>query len=407
MINTKLGFYKVKNFIFYNKLQAILYANPTKADIEWNFNKELLDKFNWSIEPTQTLSELYKIRAQQIREQFDYVILMISGGADSTNVLYSFFDNNIHVDEIIAGAPLSGLKNWNINLADKSANNIITETFVAQLPLLKNIASTHPNIKITVHDYFEDILKIKTDEWIYESSSHWLHFSGTTRHSLEKFNHIRTLAESGKRIGVVYGIDKPFICREQTGNLYTVIMDSAVNVVTPHFKEKYPNVESVLYYYSPDLPELMIKQAHDVCNWIYKPENSVAKSFLWDLAKSFQFNSDPIRGSNYQRRIIPCIYPRLGDVYSYWQAHKQGPGFRGGLEIDSWVLKLHSNEKFVQMVNSDLNLFIKDIDSKYMLAGDKMNGFKRFTNYWKIGHENNFIANNTQDINMTNSELII
>lgn len=398
-MNTKLGYYKVGHHLFYNKLQAILYANPTKADITWHFNNEIFDKCDWTNEPPVSLDMLYGERARQIREEFDYVIIMASGGADSTNVLYSFLNNNIRVDEIIIGAPLSGLRNWNINLNDISANNTISETMMAQLPLMSKISQSHPHIKITLHDYFEDILKMKTDDWIYESSAHWIHFSGTTRHSLDKFTHIRNMAEEGKKIAVVYGIDKPIICRSESGNLYTVVPDPVVNVVTPHFKDRYPNVESVLFYYTPDFPELMIKQAHEVCRWIYKPENKHVKSFLWDKSKSMEFQASVERGGNWQRSIIPCIYPAIKDRHNVWQAKKQGAGFRGGFELDNWILQLHGQEKFVQMVESDLKLFIKKIDMKYIFSSNKVDGFIRFFNYWRIGHESIFLPQKQFDLN--------
>ena len=403
-MNTKLGYYKVGNHIFYNKLQAILYANPTKADITWHFNNEIFDKFDWTIEPPVPLEMLYAERARQIREQFDYVIVMASGGADSTNVIKSFLNNNIRIDEIVAAAPVSGLKNWKINLNDKSADNMITETLVSQLPLLDRISKTHPNIKLTVHDYFEDILKMKTDEWIYESSSHWLHFSGATRHSLDKFTHIKNLAEAGKRIGVVYGIDKPIICRAESGNLYTVVADPVVNIICPHFKDKYSNVESILFYYSPDLPELMIKQAHEVCRWNYKPENSHVRAILWDKSKPHAFNTNVERGSNWQRAIIPCIYPAVTDNHKNWQAIKQGMGFKGGFQMDNWVLQLHGKEKIVQMVESDLKLFTSKLDSKY--KHDDNDGFARFYRYWKIGHEDNFKPRPTGDINISSTDIL-
>lgn len=411
-MNSKLGYYKVADQIFHNKLQAILYANPTKADVTWHFNDEILDKVNWLQEPEPTVDHFYAARAKQIRENFDYVILMLSGGADSTNMLRSFLNNNLHVDEIIAGAPLSGLKNWTADITDKSANNTIAETTLAQFPLLNDIAQSHPTIKITLHDYFEEILEMKTDAWIYESSAHWIHYSGSTRHSLEKFTHIRNMAEAGKRIAVLYGIDKPIICRSETGNLYTVIMDPVVNVVTPHFKDKYPNVESVLFYYTPDLPEMMVKQAHDVCKWVYQPENSWVKDVMWDRSKPMEFNANVARGGNWQRYIIPCIYPAIATSRAaVWQAQKQGTGFRGGFQIDHWIHRLHSGSRIVQMVESDLLLFIKKIDMKYILTEDKADGFIRFYKYWRIGHESDFLPGipsniNNTDISKTNLEKI-
>ena len=403
-MNTKLGYYKVGHHIFYNKLQAILYANPTKEDITWHFNNEIFDKYDWTIEPPVSLEMLYAERARQIREQFDYVIVMASGGADSTNVVKSFLNNNIRIDEIVAAAPISGLKNWKVNLNDKSANNTITETMVSQLPFLDSISKTHPNIKLSIHDYFEDILEMKTDEWIYESASHWIHFSGATRHSLDKFTHIKNLAEAGKKIGVVYGIDKPIICRGESGNLYTVVADPLVNIICPHFKEKYTNVESIMFYYSPDLPELMIKQAHEVCRWNYRPENSHVRAILWDRSKPVAFNANVERGSNWQRAITPCIYPAFKDYHKNWQALKQGMGFKGGFQMDDWIVKLHGKEKIVQQVESDLNLFTSKIDSKYKHAEN--DGFVRFYHYWRIGHENNFKPHPVEDINITSTELL-
>jgi hypothetical protein len=403
-MNTKLGYYKVGHHIFYNKLQAILYANPTKADITWHFNNEIFDKYDWTIEPPVTLEMLYAERARQIREQFDYVIVMASGGADSTNVVKSFLDNNIRIDEIVAAAPVSGLKNWKINLNDKSANNTITETLVSQLPFLASISKTHPNIKLSIHDYFEDILEMKTDEWIYEAASHWIHFSGATRHSLDKFTHIKNLAEAGKKIGVVYGIDKPIICRGPSGNLYTVVADPLVNIICPHFKEKYTNVESIMFYYSPDLPELMIKQAHEVCRWNYRPENAHVKAILWDRSKPLAFNANVERGSNWQRAIIPCIYPAFKDYSKNWQALKQGMGFKGGFQMDDWMFQLHGKERIVQQVESDLKLFNSKIDAKYKHDGD--DGFIRFYHYWRIGHENNFKPHPVEDINITSTDIL-
>lgn len=404
-MNKKLGFYKVENRIFFNKLQAILFANPTKSDISWNFNNEILDKFDWTVEPPVSLDMLYAERARQIREEFDYVILMASGGADSTNMLYSFLNNNLKVDEIIAGAPLSGLKKWKVDISDKSADNTISETTIVQLPLMQEILQSHPNIKITIHDYFEDILNLKTDEYIYELSNHWIHFSATTRHSLDKFSHIKDLAEAGKKVGVVYGIDKPIICRTESGNLYSVITDPIVNIVTPHFKDRYPNVESVLFYYTSDLPHLMIKQAHEVCRWIYNSENNHAKAVLWDKSKPLKFNLNPRRASDWQRSIVPCIYPTIKDRHGIWQAHKQGFGFKGGFQLDNWILRLHGKEHFIQMFKSDLKLFVKNIDMKYLATEDKGDGFVRFYNYWKIGHEKDFIPKEQYILN-TNSNIL-
>jgi hypothetical protein len=397
----KLGYYLVNKKIYLNKLEAILAANSSLSEIQWYYNDHLLDQVTWQTEPDLTLSNLYKLRARQIREKHDYIVLMLSGGADSTNMLRSFIDNDIKIDEVVASAPLSGIQNLKINTSDRSPENTVLETVLSQIPLIKKLSQTNPEIKITINDYFEDILKLKSDSWIYESSSHWIHFSGATRHSLENVKHLRQMADRGKKIGVVYGIDKPIICRSSDGNLYNIIADSVVNIITSHFNEIIPNVESVLFYYSPDLPELMVKQCHQVCRWIYQPENRVLKNtLLWDKSKPEKFNSSSIRNSRWQRAIIPCIYPTLGNfLQNNWQAEKHGLGFTGGKQIDAWMYKLHGESHIVEMVESDLSLLSKSIDRRYFVDGDSNKGFIRFSKFWKIGHEQQFMSRNTIDIN--------
>ena len=395
-MNSKLGVYTVNNKIFDNKISAILYANETLSDIEWNFNRSILDHINWTVEPNESMSTLYAARAKQIRDENDYVILMTSGGADSTNMAYSFLNNNIKVDEIVSAAPFSGLNNWKFDRSDTTYHGMISETKFAQIPLMEKISKSHPDIRITLHDYFEDIITLKTDEWLYDQLGHWIHLSGGTRHSLDKINHIKNIAESGKKIAVVYGIDKPVICRTASGNLYTVLMDTATTIVTPHFKDKYPNVESIFFYYAADMPNIMVKQAHELCKWMYKPENSYSKNLMWDIAKPPEFNNHPLRGSRWQRSIVSCIYAPTIEHQFMWQADKAGPhGIMGGKKIDSWMYTLHNDTKMIQMIESDTKLLTRHINDKYFINRDL--GFVMYTNYWKIGHESNFINKFTEN----------
>ena len=101
-MNTEMGYYKVGNKTFAGKLEAVLEAQATKQNVEWNFFDDVFEKINWFEEPTMTIDQLYKIRAQQIREKYDYVVVFASGGADSTNVVKSFINNGIKIDEIIS-----------------------------------------------------------------------------------------------------------------------------------------------------------------------------------------------------------------------------------------------------------------------------------------------------------------
>lgn len=391
-MNFKLGHYSVSGKIFLNKIEAILEANKTKADIVWHFNDEVFDKINWEIEPDHDLSFYYKQRALQIREEFDYIILMVSGGADSTNMLYSFLDNGILVDELIASAPLSGLSNFNFT-KNTNGTNTISETKYAQLPLFDKISKSHPNIKLTVHDYFIDILQLNSEQWLYEHSNHWMHFSGTTRHYLDRHIHLKNLAESGKKIAIIYAVDKPNIYKSKTGYLYSIIVDATVNIATTHFEKKYPNVETLYFYYTPDFPLLMVKQAHQVAKWIYLPENAHVKNNMIDANHDKTFNSSNVRITNWQRGIVPILYPSISDyMKTVFQADKLGNDILGGFELDSWFFEIHGNLPVIDMFKANINSFFKTIDDKYKDLDQKSLALSRYVKYWKIGHENNFLV---------------
>ena len=100
--NSKLGAYHVSTYSLpiYNKLQALELAQKTGGNIRWNFNDSAYGQINWQQEPAVNIDILYLMRARQLRDQYDHLVLNFSGGSDSTNILYAFLKNNIHIDEI-------------------------------------------------------------------------------------------------------------------------------------------------------------------------------------------------------------------------------------------------------------------------------------------------------------------
>jgi hypothetical protein len=79
----KLGVYRVGDLKFYSKLQAIEMSTKTGIHLHWDFNEAVFDSYDWTVEPKDSLVELYRQRAQQLRNKYDYIILAYSGGADS------------------------------------------------------------------------------------------------------------------------------------------------------------------------------------------------------------------------------------------------------------------------------------------------------------------------------------
>lgn len=384
-MENELGYYQVKDVKFTNKIQAILHAQKSLDEITWNYHSDKFNQVKWNEEPLTDLDTLYRLRAQQIRSQYDYIIVMCSGGADSTNVIKSFLNNDIAVDEIIASAPISGLKNWNWDNKDTSVNNTISETKYALFPLLNDIASNHPKIKISINDYFEDIIKSKTDQWLYNCLD-WINPVINVKGDLNKFTHIKDLAEQGKKIGIVWGLDKPILRYGTDGNIYSLISDLAVNNAVPPFNESYTNVDRVLFYWSPDLPELMIKQSHVVAKFANLKENHWILDAIKVLGKDNPLFVVPSAISNfntkndYQRGIVPALYPTTFDPNTF-QCQKAKGSFMPLQH--NWFYTLHKDTSIFQLFDSDFKLFYKNINPKYL--NPAKNGFKSYIQKYNIG----------------------
>ena len=77
--------------IFGNKIQALQSNQP----IQYYYYDDVWSKCDWTIEPSEPLEYYYKEQAQRIRDNYDYVVLCYSGGFDSSNILETFYYNNI------------------------------------------------------------------------------------------------------------------------------------------------------------------------------------------------------------------------------------------------------------------------------------------------------------------------
>ena len=78
----KFGYYSAGNQTSFSKLEALEWARRNNTRLAWHFNDDIYNAIDWMIEPPGDLWEMYKQRARQIREAYDYVVLWYSGGSD-------------------------------------------------------------------------------------------------------------------------------------------------------------------------------------------------------------------------------------------------------------------------------------------------------------------------------------
>jgi hypothetical protein len=99
------GYYRVGKKFFYKKYGAAIESDNTMQPISWDFHRSAFECVINNPNINLNLLDLYKERAQQLRDSYDYLILAYSGGSDSDNMLKTFLYNNIKIDEIWSDFP--------------------------------------------------------------------------------------------------------------------------------------------------------------------------------------------------------------------------------------------------------------------------------------------------------------
>jgi len=306
VIDSKFGFYEAMGQTVSHKLSAFNMTVSLGHWPHWNFNEQVFSKYTWSIEPTESLEELYRHRAQSIRDRYDYVIISYSGGADSHNVAESFVRNGLRIDELVNR--FSGNK-IDTSRRDRSPDNQANEAVWAATPGYERLCNLQPDLKITRWDWSEDLV----NEWaVAPKSIYDINYPSPNAHIkhrlLEKCH-----APLGSKVVVVYGVDKPHITYEN-GHFYMSFMDEIVHGQTAWMDHDASGSDCELFYWSPESIKLLIKQGHVVKKWFQShPE------MLWLLSPGHpnrQLYYDIVNGL-----VYPWHDPQI------WQCFKQSTRF--------------------------------------------------------------------------------
>lgn len=96
--------YKVGDKFIYNVYQAYMESMKTGLPVTFYCRDNTYDQYNWTVEPEQSLEELMTAYAHSLRDQYERLILLWSGGTDSHTIYNVFKRANIHIDEIVIKA---------------------------------------------------------------------------------------------------------------------------------------------------------------------------------------------------------------------------------------------------------------------------------------------------------------
>ena len=351
--NPKLGYYTVGQTRHYIKPQALIDATKTNQFPEWNFNRDVFDNYNWSEEPAVDLRELYRMRAQQLRDQYDYIRLEVSGGGDSSTAAYSFILNGIHLDEVVFRYPKTGEKNVTDDPFNTKPENTLSEWKYAAQPLLQWIATHAPKTKITMQDYSQDMLNSNHDEsWVFRTKDYFQP-GHAFKHTADAVDSHKQTLDQGKRVCMLWGVDKPKVCIKDS-KWYLYFMDVQANNANPEVGQ-WSNVTNEYFYWTPDLPELLCKQAHIIRKWFDLPSNT----YLQHLARWPNYSF--AQRTTFEHIVKPLLYPDYDPAT--FQTSKPTNSFYN--EMDYWFYTNFQDTHVYRVWQAGLQHLVNNIDTKY------------------------------------------
>jgi hypothetical protein len=290
----RYGYWTVDGIPFFSKPAAYDYvisqdrkisSGTHDKPIRYAFNDAILSAADWTKEPepNTSIKEFYRRRAQQLRDKYDYVILMYSGGPDSTNVLRTFVDNDILIDEIV-----------NFNSYDRTGvlekTNHNRDYYYNVEPTLKRlIIDNNLKTKITIVDeieatkqYWGDCIKAGNEDILFENVPAPTMFLARPI-GFKYIPHIWKMIQAGKNICIVVGSDKCDIHADLENNKYFWFTgdvhkgEISTNHLTIPELKNFNGFE--FFYHSPDCVPLLIKQAHILKNFLDTNTNKELYSF--------------------------------------------------------------------------------------------------------------------------------
>ena len=336
----KFGYYTVGDYKTYSKLDAIQLQKNTGHFPEWNFNDLAFKSIDWTQEPSIDLWDLYKSRARQIRENYDYVVLWYSGGSDSHNIVSAWLDADCKLDEVATF--------WNYEGSRDNNDLMNAEPQMVVFDKIKTLQEK-TDFKFRLIDLTQMYLDaVNTKDMLYSMNGRFC-VHGFARNLLrEKIEDYQRMISEGKRLCFVWGLDKPQMFWD--GRHYIQFLDFFGMFLNPYIQERYhQGWYDEMFYWSPDMPQLIVKQAQ------------IVKRFL-DTVDDPQFYQDKRTTNGYNPKIDrylktntlrSLIYPRW-DLTTFSNGKSNNKVYS---QRDEWFWQsnLDEREKLDSQIRSYLN----------------------------------------------------
>jgi hypothetical protein len=353
----KHGFYEVNGYRTFSKFEAIEIQKRTGMFPEWNFNRSIFDKLDWTKEPSTDLWEMYKARARQIRDAYDYVVLFYSGGSDSVNILTAWLEADLKIDEIASV--------WNTEGSKVLDDYMNAEVDRVVLPGIQRLKNKGIEFKFRLIDITEDTISFVKNaglDYPYYANKHFSPNNIIKSHFREKIPDYVNMINQGKSVCFIWGCEKPQIFPEGDRH-YFQFFDMMDNCVSPYSQQRVKQGwYDELFYWSPDMPELVVKQAHTLLNFIEK----------CDMPQFYQNESTQW---GYNKKLKKYITPDAAKIILYpkWDptTFSNGKGVHGMIYSARDVWFWTGNADGVDMMKSISKAYVKTLGN-YWINNEKV-----------------------------------
>lgn len=306
---SKLGCYCVgdRTYSSYDKVCALRDATASKQAVSYKFYDEVWTDFKPLL--NVSLDVLYLIRATQLRAKYSWITLHYSGGSDSHNILMTFLNNKIHLDEVLVKwSRVPKDRGWySPTRLTGTARDSLAEWDYAIKPSLDWLAKYHPKVKITVVDYTEDLLNNSRS---VDDVASKLSRIGLTRGILGSYVQRSSSSIEEKLLGAnrgkhschVFGVEKPILERI-ADKIYFKFTDVGSETAVLEHEDLRATTE--LFYWTPDLPELAYTQAYSAAAHVLR--NPKLKKYL---APHPHLQQESLSVNEIHTALKPVLYPR-------------------------------------------------------------------------------------------------
>lgn len=286
------GYWKANDKYFDVKVNAILEAQSNDSEVTFHYNDQWWDQVDWTVEPNESLEELYLKRARDLRNKYKTLILRFSGGADSMNIIKTFVDNNIKIDVIIVNEYCELLNADRFVIPSSAEKIIITMPFIRELQ--------KQGVEFEFLEVDNSILFPMLGDNV-----DWIFRFNMPRFLLVEFSSPRTVLHpklqqyNNPDTCIISGVDKPQVwCRHN--KIWTFEMPDITQVLCD---PGHSHIVQEPFYQSADLPELVVKQCH------------VVKSYMKTHADQIPVNNhNPYTTRMSEKKwLVPILYSKYYD----------------------------------------------------------------------------------------------